>query len=295
MTDDRVAAGMTSDHGRWRVRREAVALRTVVAGLATLSLASMLASAANAASEPQADQQLQEEQQLGTETFKELEAKREIITSSPLYESLKPLASDIARAAQPRYGLPIKFYLVHEPQPNAFATPGGNVYVVDELLYFVKNDEELAGTICHELAHTIHHDSMELAQKQKKIMERELGAAVLLGPSGRHAVAIALLGKLHSLSYSRDVEARADLTGADICAAAGHNPWGLVWLFTEFKNARPGEMPSLLSDHPDDQERINALRQHFTANPAVFGRFSQDMKSATPFVVQKNAPVVFLR
>ena len=295
MTDDRVAAGMTSDHGRWRVRREAVALRTVVAGLATLSLASMLASAANAVSGPQADQQLQEEQQLGTETFKELEAKREIITSSPLYDSLKPLASDIARAAQPRYGLPIKFYLVHEPQPNAFATPGGNVYVVDELLYFVKNDEELAGTICHELAHTIHHDSMELAQKQKKIMERELGAAVLLGPSGRHAVAIALLGKLHSLSYSRDVEARADLTGADICAAAGHNPWGLVWLFREFKNARPGEMPSLLSDHPDDQQRIDALTQHFAANPALFGRFSPDPSSATAFVVQKNTPVVFLR
>ena len=295
MTDDRVAAGMTSDHGRWRVRREAVALRTVVAGLATLSLASMLASAANAASEPQADQQLQEEQQLGTETFKELEAKREIITSSPLYDSLKPLASDIARAAQPRYGLPIKFYLVHEPQPNAFATPGGNVYVVDELLYFVKNDEELAGTICHELAHTIHHDSMELAEKQKKIIERELGAAVLLGPTARQALAIALLGKLHSLSYSREVETRADLTGSDICAAAGHNPWGLIWLFTEFKNARPGEMPSLLSDHPDDQQRIDALTQHFAANPEVFGRFSADPSSATAFAVQKIAPVLFLR
>ena len=275
---------------------EAVMLRCVLlTGLASGSLASLHASAAGAATDQQAEQQLQEEKQLGSESFKELKAKREIIDTSPLYDSLKPLASDITRAAQPRYGLPIKFYLVHEPQPNAFATPGGNVYVVDELLYFVKNDEELAGTICHELAHTIHHDSMELAEKQKKIMERELGAAVVLGPTARHALAIALLGKLHSLSYSRDVEARADLTGSDICAAAGHNPWGLVWLFTEFKNARPGEMPSLLSDHPDDQERINALKQHFAANPAVFGHFSQDPNSATPFVVHKNAPVVFLR
>ena len=271
-------------------------LRLIVfTSLASVSLTSVFASAASATADQPADPQLQEEQQLGTETFNELKAKREIITTSPLYDSLKPLASDIARAAQSRYGLPIKFYLVHEAQPNAFATPGGNVYVVDELLYFVKNDDELAGTICHELAHTIHHDSMELAEKQKKILERELGAAVVLGPTGRHLLAIALLGKLHSLSYSREAEARADLTGSDICAAAGHNPWGLVWLFTEFKNARPGEMPSLLSDHPDDQERISALTQHFAANPAVFGRFSQDPKSATPFVVQKNAPVVFLR
>jgi predicted Zn-dependent protease len=267
---------------------------TVLTGLASVLLTSVSVSATPPAAQ-QTDPQLQEEQQLGTETFNELKAKREIITTSPLYDSLKPLASDIARAAQPRYGLPIKFYLVHEPQPNAFAMPGGNVYVVDELLYFVKNDEELAGTICHELAHTIHHDSMELAEKQKKIIERELGAAVLLGPTGRQALAIALLGKLHSLSYSREVEARADLTGADICAAAGHNPWGLVWLFREFKDARPGEMPSLLSDHPNDQARIDALTQHFAANPALFGRFSRDPSSATAFVVQKNTPVVFLR
>jgi predicted Zn-dependent protease len=273
-----------------------VTLRSIVlTGLVSVPLTSFFSPAASVAAGQPADPQLQEEQQLGTESFNELKAKREIITTSPLYDPLKPLTSDIARAAQPRYGLPIKFYLVHEPQPNAFATPGGNVYVVDELLYFVKNDEELAGTICHELAHTIHHDSMELAEKQKKVMERELGAAVLMGPTARHALAIAMLGKLHSLSYSRDVEARADLTGADICAAAGHNPWGLVWLFREFKDAGPGEMPSLLSDHPNDQARIDALTQHFAANPAVFGRFSQDPSSATAFVVQKNTPVVFLR
>src|SRR6516165_2065879 len=213
--------------------------RIVLTGLASVTLSTALVSAAGGAAGQPADQELQEEQQLGAETFNQLKVKREIITTSPLYDPLKPLTSDIARAAQPRYGLPIKFYLVHEPQPNAFATPGGNVYVVDELLYFVKNDEELAGTICHELAHTIHHDSMELAEKQKKIVERELGAAVLLGPTGKQALAIALLGKLHSLSYSREVETRADLTGSDICAAAGHNPGGLIWLFTGLKNARP--------------------------------------------------------
>ena len=269
--------------------------RILVAGLVSVLLTSILPVTASAGTEPTPVPQLQEEQELGTETFNELKARREIISTSPLYDSLQPLANDIARAAQPRYGLPIKFYLVHEPQPNAFATPGGDVYVVDELLYFVKNDEELAGTLCHELAHTIHHDSMELAKKQKKIKEREIGAAVVLGPTARHALAIALLGQLHSLSYSRNVEARADLTGADICAAAGHNPWGLVWLFREFKNARPGEMPSLLSDHPEDQDRIDALTQHIAANPALFSRFSDDPKSATTRNAQKNTPVVFLR
>src|SRR5262249_32608308 len=148
---------------------------------------------------------------------------------------------------------------VHETQPNAFATPGGNIYVVDSLLFFVKNTEQLALTLCHEVSHTIHHDTITLIEKQQKIEKRELGAAVLLGPSRAHILAIALLGKLHSLRYSRDMEEQADLTGSDICASAGYNPWGLVWLFQDVKNVQPNQLPQLLSDHPNDQHRIKAL------------------------------------
>ena len=118
--------------------------------------------------------------------------------------------------------------------------------MVDSLLYFVKNTDELAGTLCHEVSHTIHHDAMELMEKREKIAEREVGAAILLGPSAAHVLAIALLGKLRSLSYSRDVESRADITGSDVCAATGYNPWGLVWLFQDFKDARDGRSATAL-------------------------------------------------
>ncbi len=236
-----------------------------------------------------------EELQLGQEVFNELKAKAEIIESSPLYDQLRPIADAITRSAQPRYNHPFKFYLVHEPQPNAFATPGGNVYVVDSLLYFVKNTDELAGTLCHEVSHTIHHDTMTLMEKQQKIAEREIGAAILLGPTTAHVLAIALLSALHSLSYSRDVESRADLTGSDVCAAAGYNPWGLVWLFQDFKNANTAQVPQLLSDHPNNQNRIEALEQHFRKNPSVFKKFNPDPRSATPLAVPAKAPEVFLR
>ena len=235
-----------------------------------------------------------EEVQMGQEVFNELKAKGEIIESSPLYDQLKPIADAITQAAQPRYNHPFKFYLVHETQPNAFATPGGNVYVVDSLLYFVKNKEQLAGTLCHEVSHTIHHDTMELMEKQEKIKRREIGAAVLMGPTRAHVLAILLLGKLHSLGYSREAESRADLTGSDVCAQTGSNPWGLVWLFQDFQSANPNEIPQLLSDHPDDQNRINALEHHFRQNPTVFAKFSPDPRSATSFVAPKNVPEVFL-
>src|SRR5215472_4715306 len=138
-----LAADVSKSESDWA--EEGMMQRIVLTGIASVLLSSVVTSSvAGAATGQPADEQLQQEQQLGTDTFNELKAKREIIDSSPLYESLKPLASDIARAAQSRYGLPIKFYLVHEAQPNAFATPRGNVYVVDELLYFVKNEDELA-------------------------------------------------------------------------------------------------------------------------------------------------------
>ena len=197
--------------------RLSISLFWIVPLLAILS-AACLAQAP--VPEPVSDQ----ETELGLAAYKQLRDKGEIIQSSPLYDSLKPVAEAIARVSQPRYPHPFKFFLVHEAQPNAFATPGGNVYVVDSLLYFVKNTEQLAGTLCHEVSHTIHRDGVTMMEKEKKIEEREVAAAILLGPTRAHIIAIALIGKLHSLGYSRDAESKADVTGSDICAEAGYNP-----------------------------------------------------------------------
>ena len=118
---------------------------------------------------------------MGQEIFNELKANGEIVESSPLYDELRPVADAITRAAQPQYNHPFKFYLLHEDLPDAFAAPGGNVYVVDSLLYFVGNSDELAGTLCHEVSHTIHHDTVTKMRKMQKITERETRAAKLLG------------------------------------------------------------------------------------------------------------------
>ncbi|MGB9043370.1 MAG: M48 family metalloprotease, partial [Pseudolabrys sp.] len=152
--------------------------------------------------EPVTDQ----ETELGQEMYKQLKAKGEIVETSPLYDALRPMADSISRVAQTRYPHPFKFFIVHEAQPNAFATPGGNVYVVDSLLYFVKNTEQLAGTLCHEVSHTIHKDGVELMKKSNRIKRHEIEAAILLGPTRAHILAIYLLGELHSLSYSREAE-----------------------------------------------------------------------------------------
>src|SRR5712691_13120032 len=257
-------------------------------GFTTLALSAITVMAGVGAPRAAEDVRLDDEQQVGQEVFNELKAKGEIVATSPLYDALAPIAVAVTRTAQPRYNHPFKFYLVHEQQPNAFATPGGNVYVTDSLLYFVKNTEELAGTICHEVSHTIHRDSMNLIEKERKIERREIGAAILLGPTLAHVLAIALIGKLRSLGYSREAESAADVTGSDICAASGYNPWGLVWLFQDFDAADTAQIPQLLSDHPANGTRIQTLKRHFLYNPSTFSRFSPDQKSATPFSVPKG-------
>src|SRR5262249_34507233 len=175
----------------------------ILTGVGLVCLMPVLRAATPA--EPQQERQ-DPEVQIGQEVFNELKAKGEIIESSPLYDVLMPVIEPIMRAAQPRYPHPFKVYLVHEAQPNAFATPGGNIYVVDSLLYFVKSKEQLAGTLCHEVAHTIHRDTMTLIEREQKIRKREAGAAIRVRPRGANILAIALLGTLHRLSYSHDAD-----------------------------------------------------------------------------------------
>ena len=256
-----------------------------------LSMISVVCMAQAPRPEPVTDQ----ETELGQAVFNELRNKGEIIEFSPLYESLRPVTETISRVAQPRYPHPFKFILVHEPKPNAFATPGGNVYVVDSLLYFVKNTEELAGTLCHEVSHTIHRDAINRLKEQQRIQMREIGALILLPAGLAELIAVSMIGDLNSLAYSRDIESTADVTGSDICAAAGYNPWGLVWLFQDFQNADPKQIPQLLSDHPANTTRIQTLEQHFRDNPDVFAKFNPDPKSATLFSLPKDTSEQFLR
>ncbi len=242
-----------------------------------------------------ATQDASDERQMGAQLFAQLKSQGEIVASSPLYDRLRPIANAITRVVQPRYPYPIHFYIVHEKQPNAFAAPGGNIYVVDSLFYFVKNTEELAGTICHETSHLIHHDSIGQMQRDAAIRRRAIAATVLLGPTVATALAATAIGRLDSLHYSRDIEEQADISGADTCAAAHYNPWGLVWLFRDFASADLKQPPEILSDHPNDTHRITALEQHFRAYPSTFAGYSSDSRSATPLALPSNEAEHFLR
>ncbi|HEY0392863.1 MAG TPA: M48 family metallopeptidase [Candidatus Elarobacter sp.] len=235
----------------------------------------------------QSDDQI--EMQIGQQEYQALQQKGEIISSSSYYAILNPIAQQIKRVADPQYPThPFQFILVHEKQPNAFAVPGGNVYVTDSLMKFAQNREELAGVLCHETAHTIHHDVLNLYKKQQRVGTTytiaDILANVITGGRASNTIGnIANIGfTLQTQGFSREVESAADHKGAQTCAQAGVNPWGMVWLFQQFEKADTGGQMEMLSDHPTNQHRIDDLKREFASDPATFGRFSSNLAYGTP-------------
>jgi predicted Zn-dependent protease len=225
-----------------------------------------------------------QEEQIGRQVHAELQQKGEIIARSPLYATLEPIAARIKRVADPQYDYPFHFFLVHEKSPNAFAVPGGNVYVTDSLMHFVRNQEELAGVLCHETAHDIHHDVVTNMRKNQTVVIGAGLLSMLLGKAaqGIGGTALNILASAQVQSYSRAVETAADVKGSDLCADAGYNPWGMIWLFEKFSKQNAGTF-EMLSDHPRDDHRISDLKNHFYNNPQRFARFSSSTTHATPF------------
>jgi predicted Zn-dependent protease len=263
--------------------------------LVTITVFAFCGGAAPAAAQS-SDQQI--EVQIGQQEYQALQQKGEIVTSSPYYAILNPIAQQIKRVADPQYFRPFQFILVHETSPNAFAVPGGNVYVTDSLMKFVENREELAGVLCHETSHTIHHDVLSLYKKQQQTATTFTIVDILAnvatgGKSARTIDTLANIGfSLQSMTFSRDVERAADEKGAVTCAQAGVNPWGMVWLFQRFEKADTGGRMEMLSDHPTNQHRIDDLKRLFAAEPQIFGRFPSNIAYATPLGQSPRATAV---
>jgi beta-barrel assembly-enhancing protease len=252
------------------------------------ALAISLAGASAAFAQDDEAQLQQAEVKIGQQVYEQLRQKGEIIASSPYQAVLSPIAQQIKRVADRRYFRPFTFILVHEAQPNAFAVPGGNVYVTDSLMKFVENREELAGVLCHETAHDVHHDVVNNILKNQRA-QRNVGIIAGLADlitGGKYSGLINVGANIDVLTtvqrYSREVESAADVTGSEICAEAGSNPWGMVWLFQHFEKAGSGAGMEMLSDHPTNEHRIAALREHFSQMPDLFARYSSNIARATP-------------
>jgi putative metalloprotease len=222
------------------------------------------------------------EARLGDDAYQVMADHHELIPNSPEAKWLAPVASQLKRTADQMYGTPFQFFVHKSTEPNAYVIYGPRVYVNRGLIDLADNREEVAGVLCHEMSHAMHHDGVhddklqaQYDSRLAKLMNRVKG--VWHGKTPRKVSGIASFGEaLVWNHHSRVEETAADLSGSDLCARAGLNPWGLVWMFQKLAKLDEGGGPSWLSDHPDIKKRIKDLKKHFHKFPAVFEIWSSD-------------------
>jgi predicted Zn-dependent protease len=176
-----------------------------------------------------------------------------------------------AAAALP---LPLTFTVVHRPEANALAIPGGQVYVFEGLIDAARDADELAGVIAHEIGHVAHRDGTR-AVLQGAGLSFLFG--MLLGDFvGGGAVVIAAKSVLQS-SYSREVEAAADAYGVGLMQKAGGNGRALETILVRIGGATEPGM-KILRDHPDTRARVATIER---LAPAVAGPSMLSMQEWT--------------
>jgi predicted Zn-dependent protease len=160
---------------------------------------------------------------------------------------------------------PFEFHLLADPETiNAFALPGGQVFLTAALLAQMQTEAQLAGVLGHEIAHVVaRHGAEHLAREQ---LGNFLLIAVGVAASSDEAstaerveILARVVQNLLSLRYSRADETESDRWGVQFMTAAGYSPQGLVEVMAILQAAGGGNLPEFFSSHPNPANRIQQL------------------------------------
>jgi predicted Zn-dependent protease len=164
-----------------------------------------------------------------------------------------------------------QFHLLNDPQTvNAFALPGGQVFITLGLYKKLTSTDELAGVLGHEIGHVIErHSAQQMATGQ---LGQILIAAVTAGATDQNqssggnysaAMVASVVNQMFQLKYSRHDELEADLWGLKLLKQAGFDPWALVKVMEVLKKSSGGEGGSdFFKTHPDPDYRIEKIKEY---------------------------------
>jgi predicted Zn-dependent protease len=231
----------------------------------------------------------QQEVEIGRQNAAEINRQLPIIQDAAINQYINQLGRSISQRADPR-GIPYNFYVVNSNVVNAFALPGGYVYVNRGLVERAENASELAGVLSHEIAHVVERHGIEQVQRAQNA---NLGLSVLYGvllgrnPGTLEQVGIQAGGSAVFASYGRDAEREADLRGVQFMVNSGYNPQGMVRFFEELLSERkrnPSRLEQWFSTHPLTEERIQNTSQAVAAIPAATrNRLTTDTRAFQSF------------
>ncbi len=201
-----------------------------------------------------------QEKRLGDDLAYQTQASLPLVRDPYVLDYVEDIAAEVLRAAGPQ-PFTYRFYVVQDPDVNAFAMPGGHIYINTGTILMARNVSELSGVIAHEIGHVVlRHLAENYSRQQWANIGRQaavLGTGLVGGPAG----AVGLAGDLTALgvlnSFGREAEREADGFAIEVLPRAGYDPQGMVTFFQTLANQTGGAgAPTFLSSHPATAERI---------------------------------------
>ncbi|HEX2091068.1 MAG TPA: M48 family metallopeptidase [Longimicrobiaceae bacterium] len=203
---------------------------------------------------------VEEEEQLGDSFAAEITREVALIRDPAAVAALNRIGTELVQQADSS-GRRYDFYLVDSPEVNAFAIPGGHIYVNRGLIEHADDLSELAGVLGHEIAHVTERHGLEQLEKQQGANLLLTLVYTLLGrePGVLEQVAIQGGGAAIFAKYGRDAEREADLRAVEILVAAGYDPEGIATFFETLlrgQRSQPGLFDQWFASHPASEERV---------------------------------------
>jgi predicted Zn-dependent protease len=203
--------------------------------------------------------------QLGKESATEVRKQMTVINDPVLTSYVNRVGKRLANSQEARdSGYPFTFEVVADPSINAFALPGGPMFINTGLLKAVDNEAQLAGVMGHEMSHVILRHGTNQASKAQLIQLPAVLASQTAGGSmiGKLAQAgIGLGANSVLLKFSRGAESQADLMGSHLMADAGYDPVQMAKFFEKLNAEGGARGPQFLSDHPNPDNRGQAIQR----------------------------------
>jgi len=244
----------------------------------------------------------QRQEQIGRQAAREVYGQMPVLPDySPETQYVRRLGAKLVSVIPPEYSWPYEFHVIPQKDINAFALPGGPVFVNVGTIVATDNEAELAGVLAHEMSHIYMQHSIKQMKKRQltqgiagvlgAVLSSMGGAGGALGQMGA-----GLAGGILTMKYSRSDEAQADAVGAIIMYKAGYDPRYLARFFQKLAqmNATGG---GFLSDHPAPANRTQAIDNQvrswpvrdFVNNSETFVRVHEHARSLQLYSAQEIA------
>jgi beta-barrel assembly-enhancing protease len=213
----------------------------------------------------------QEEIEMGRQYAAEINRQLPIVDDPAIHRYINQLGNHIQRQPGAR-DIPYTFYVVNIETVNAFAVPGGFVYMNRGLIERTENLSELAGVLAHEIGHVEARHSMEMLERMQAAQAGVAIGSILLGipPEGVAGAVVDIGATAYFARHSREAENEADAIAVNLLPGVGIDPNGIVTFFQkllEEQQRAPSRVEQWFATHPLTEERIANTRDMIRSLP----------------------------